>query len=175
MRGASSPSPTLSITTLQEPPSAPPTHLRAHARQQASISLTWQVCSTPSTPLFNSTLVPHQYTLTFPHLSSPRQAPAAHLNPGEVTGYQVGYRETLLSGEEGEYRWKSVRGGTMTAKVEGLRHYTAYSVTVRAVNQVGSGPPAQPVTVTTAQGGMRCVILLFFSLPFSLFLSFFSL
>ncbi|XP_063870457.1 cell adhesion molecule Dscam1-like isoform X1 [Scylla paramamosain] len=121
VRGASSPSPTLSITTLQEPPSAPPTHLRAHARQQASISLTWQT-------------------------------PAAHLSPGEVTGYQVGFREASVGGDEGEYRWKSVRGGAMTAKVEGLRHYTAYSVTVRAVNQVGSGPPAQPVTVTTAQG-----------------------
>lgn len=44
VRGASAPSPTLSITTLQEPPSAPPTHLRAHARQPATISLTWQVC-----------------------------------------------------------------------------------------------------------------------------------
>nr|XP_045620714.1 Down syndrome cell adhesion molecule-like protein Dscam2 [Procambarus clarkii] len=119
-RGSSPPSPTLSITTLQEPPTAPPTRLRAHARQQATITLTWQ-------------------------------APAAHLSPGEVTGYQVGYQEVEL-GEEGEYRWRSARGGAMTAEIMALKHYTAYRVTVRAVNQVGAGPPAQPVIVTTSQG-----------------------
>ncbi|XP_071538976.1 cell adhesion molecule Dscam2-like isoform X2 [Panulirus ornatus] len=119
-RGASPPSPTLSITTLQEPPTAPPTRLRAHARQQATVTLSWQ-------------------------------PPAAHLSPGEVTGYQVGYHEADV-GEDGDQRWRSVRGGALTAEITGLKHYTAYSVTVRAINQVGAGPPAQPVTVTTSQG-----------------------
>ncbi|XP_047494788.1 Down syndrome cell adhesion molecule-like protein Dscam2 [Penaeus chinensis] len=119
-RGSSPPSPTLSITTLQEPPTAPPTRLRASGRQQATISLSWQ-------------------------------APAAHLSPGEVTGYQVGFREAD-EGEASEYRWRSVRGGAMAAEIGSLRHYTAYSVTVRAINQVGAGPPAHPVTVTTSQG-----------------------
>ncbi|KAK8745264.1 hypothetical protein OTU49_000095, partial [Cherax quadricarinatus] len=119
-RGSSPPSPTLSITTLQEPPTAPPTRLRAHGRQQTTITVTWQ-------------------------------APAAHLSPGEVTGYQVGFQEAEL-GEAGEYRWRSARSGTMTSEITGLRHYTAYRVTVRAVNQVGAGPPAQAVVVTTSQG-----------------------
>lgn len=96
-------------------------------------------------------------TPVLPHSTSSLsllQPPAAHLSPGEVTGYQVGYAEAPGTGtEDEEYRWKSVRGVALTAKVEGLRHYTTYRVTVRAVNQVGSGPPAQPVTVTTTQGG----------------------
>ncbi|KAK8745272.1 hypothetical protein OTU49_000103, partial [Cherax quadricarinatus] len=119
-RGSSLPSPTLSITTLQEPPTAPPTRLRAQANQQKAITLSWQ-------------------------------PPASHLSPGEVTGYQVGFHEAEL-GEAGEYRWRSARSGVMTSEITGLRHYTAYKVTVRAVNQVGAGPPAQAVIVTTNQG-----------------------
>lgn len=44
-RGASPPSPTLSITTLQEPPTAPPTHLtaRPHSSRAAALTLSWQV------------------------------------------------------------------------------------------------------------------------------------
>lgn len=82
----------------------------------------------------------------------------------------MGYAEAPRKGKDTEeYRWKSVRGGALTAKLEGLRHYTTYSVTVRAVNQVGSGPPAQVVTVTTTQGGElegKVVVIYLFILLF---------
>ncbi|KAK4310368.1 hypothetical protein Pmani_018061, partial [Petrolisthes manimaculis] len=169
-RGASPPSPTLSITTLQEPPTAPPTHLaaRPHSSQAAALTLSWQV-------------------------------PASHLNPGEITGYQIGYKEASSGGvggggglerttvdivgtmgrriggdaeekkdyndggvsggggegggDGGGWKWRSVRGGQqLSGEVMDLKHYTSYTVTVRAVNRVGPGPIATPVSVTTSQG-----------------------
>ncbi|XP_068200860.1 cell adhesion molecule Dscam1-like [Palaemon carinicauda] len=119
-RGVSPPSPTLSITTLHEPPTAPPARLRAVAHKPGTISVSWQ-------------------------------PPAPHLNPGEVTGYQVGYQETE-SDDPNEFQWRSVKRTEMTTELTGLRHYTVYTVTVRAVNSVGSGPTSQAVTVTTSQG-----------------------
>ncbi|KAK7073926.1 hypothetical protein SK128_017781 [Halocaridina rubra] len=119
-RGISPPSPTLSITTLQEPPTASPTRLQVRAHKQGAVMVSWQ-------------------------------PPASHLSPGEVTGYQVGYQET--EGDDvGDYQWRNVKKGELTTEITGLRHYTLYAVTVRAVNQVGAGPPAPPYSVTTSQG-----------------------
>lgn len=65
------------------------------------------------------------------------------------------YNDGVSGGGDGDgWRWRSVRGGQqLSGEVMDLKHYTSYTVTVRAVNRVGPGPIATPVSVTTSQGG----------------------
>ena len=62
-----------------------------------------------------------------------------------------------------EYVWRWVRSssggsgsnalGPYSTTLKNLQHYTKYSVSVRAVNEVGTGPMAVPISVTTREAG----------------------
>ena len=57
-----------------------------------------------------------------------------------------------------DYTWRWVRGKqgnpALTITLKNLLHYTKHAVTVRAMNEVGAGPMAVPVMVTTREAGM---------------------
>lgn len=62
----------------------------------------------------------------------------------------MAYRQ--LSG--GQQQLRTVRGRhRLEVLLTLLQHYTRYEVTVRAFNQVGSGPSSPPHIVTTLEGG----------------------
>ncbi|XP_076048902.1 cell adhesion molecule Dscam2-like isoform X5 [Oratosquilla oratoria] len=125
-RGSSRPSPTLSVTTLQEPPSSAPTSVQAHSKDQDSISVSWQPPSKHQTP---GSVTAYQVGF--------REASSAGSAGVGTTGDLFTYR--------------TVKAGINT-QLLGLRPFTAYAIVVRAVNSVGAGPPSHPTIVTTRQG-----------------------
>ena len=73
------------------------------------------------------------------------EVPCTHQN-GEITGYIV---EARISGAL--IRTVNVNDGSAReATVSGLNPTTAYTVTVAAVNSVGSGPFSDGISITTA-------------------------
>ena len=64
---------------------------------------------------------------------------------GEITGYTV---EVTLSGMV--VRTENVDGSSRVGTVSGLNPSTAYTVTVAAVNSVGTGPFSVSISITTA-------------------------
>ncbi|XP_067002094.2 cell adhesion molecule Dscam1 [Anabrus simplex] len=75
--------------------------------------------------------------------------PLLSYSNGEILGYQVGYREV----PNGQQQVRTVRGRhRLESSISGLRQYTRYEVTVRAFNQVGSGPASPPQLITTLEG-----------------------
>ncbi|VVD01559.1 unnamed protein product [Leptidea sinapis] len=117
--------------TLHEPPSRPPISLRASAPRASTIELAWQA---PSQSSWN----------------------------GELLGYTVWWWASadgsLSGGVNVGMEFATVRGQINKYVIEGLDHYTRYSVSVRAFNSAGAGPASTPVnTLTKESEGPRSV------------------
>jgi len=92
------------------------------------------------------------------------------MSNGVIEAYQVGFRIASTQPSPGPslpssasssssansaigMTWRVVRGGGQGAvNITGLRPYTTYEVSVRAINSVGAGPPSTPVSSTTKEG-----------------------
>lgn len=78
---------------------------------------------------------------------------------GELIGYTVNCTEekqniNYISVVNNSLKSVIVSGwATTKATLRGLRKYTRYAVTVRALNSFGSGPWSAPIFGTTAEGG----------------------
>ncbi|XP_075215283.1 cell adhesion molecule Dscam2-like [Lycorma delicatula] len=70
------------------------------------------------------------------------------LNKDDVTGFQVSYNELGNPAEIKTVRGNQIMGTTLT----GLKQFTRYEVAVRAYNQVGPGPPSDPIIASTVEG-----------------------
>lgn len=83
------------------------------------------------------------------------QPPLVSYSNGEILGYQVGYREASGNSapSTAAQQVRTVRGRRLEVTLTSLRHFTRYEVTVRAFNQVGSGPASPTQSVTTLEGG----------------------
>ncbi|XP_050675315.1 cell adhesion molecule Dscam2-like [Leptidea sinapis] len=110
--------------TLHEPPSRPPISLRASAPRASTIELAWQA---PSQSSWN----------------------------GELLGYTVWWWASadgsLSGGVNVGMEFATVRGQINKYVIEGLDHYTRYSVSVRAFNSAGAGPASTPVNTLTKE------------------------
>ncbi|CAK1550562.1 unnamed protein product [Leptosia nina] len=110
--------------TLHEPPSRPPISLRASAPKPSTIELAWQ-------------------------------APPQSSWNGELLGYTVWWWASadgsLASGVNVGMEFSTVRGKVTKYIIEGLEHYTRYSVSVRAFNSAGAGPATTPVNTLTKE------------------------
>ncbi|KAG6449961.1 hypothetical protein O3G_MSEX006309 [Manduca sexta] len=122
--------------TLHEPPSRSPVSLRASAPRTSTIVLAWQ-------------------------------APPASSWNGELLGYTVWWWASadgsLAGGANVGMEFATVRGQINKYIIEGLEHYTRYSVSVRAFNSAGAGPASAPVNTLTQESvpsegprGVRC-------------------
>lgn len=83
------------------------------------------------------------------------QPPLVSYSNGEILGYQVGYREAPGSSvpSTAPQQVRTVRGHRFEVTLTSLRQFTRYEVTVRAFNQVGSGPASPTQSVATLEGG----------------------
>ncbi|KAF9410167.1 hypothetical protein HW555_010690, partial [Spodoptera exigua] len=110
--------------TLHEPPSRAPISLRASAPRSSTIELAWQ-------------------------------APPSSSWNGELLGYTVWWWPsadgTLGGGSNVGMEFATVRGQITKYIIEGLEHYTRYSVSVRAFNSAGAGPATAPVNTLTQE------------------------
>ncbi|CAF4911786.1 unnamed protein product [Pieris macdunnoughi] len=110
--------------TQHEPPSRPPLGLRASAPRLATVELAWQA---PSQSSWN----------------------------GELLGYTVWWWVSadgaVSGGANVGMEFATVRGKVTKYIIEGLEHYTRYSVSVRAFNSAGAGPATPPVTTLTKE------------------------
>nr|XP_049704613.1 Down syndrome cell adhesion molecule-like protein Dscam2 [Helicoverpa armigera] len=110
--------------TLHEPPSRAPISLRASAPRSSTIELAWQ-------------------------------APPSSSWNGELLGYTVWWWPsadgTLAGGANVGMEFATVRGQITKYIIEGLEHYTRYSVSVRAFNSAGAGPATAPVNTLTQE------------------------
>ncbi|XP_047000635.1 Down syndrome cell adhesion molecule-like protein Dscam2 [Schistocerca americana] len=120
--GPSAPSDPTTAYTLQEAPSGPPIDISVEATMPESLLVRWK-----------------------PPLQS-------YAN-GEILGYHINYRQVSGPGGQGQQLQRTVRGAhRLEVLLTSLEHYTRYEVTVRAFNQVGSGPASPPHFVTTLEG-----------------------
>ncbi|XP_072929902.1 cell adhesion molecule Dscam2-like [Epargyreus clarus] len=110
--------------TLHEPPARAPISLRASAPRPSTIELAWQ---SPPTSAWN----------------------------GELLGYTVWWWASadgsLSGGANVGMEFATVRGQITKYTIEGLEHYTRYSVSVRAFNSAGAGPATSPVNTLTQE------------------------
>ncbi|XP_069360825.1 cell adhesion molecule Dscam2-like isoform X2 [Maniola hyperantus] len=110
--------------TLHEPPARPPISLQASAPRPSTIELLWQA---PPTSAWN----------------------------GELLGYTVWWWPSadgsLSGGASVGMEFATVRGHVTKYTIEGLEHYTRYSVSVRAFNSAGAGPATAPVNTLTQE------------------------
>ncbi|CAH0728325.1 unnamed protein product, partial [Brenthis ino] len=110
--------------TLHEPPARAPVSLRASAPRASTIELAWQA---PPTSAWN----------------------------GELLGYTVWWWPSadgsLSGGASVGMEFATVRGHINKYTIEGLEHYTRYSVSVRAFNSAGAGPATAPVNTLTQE------------------------
>ncbi|XP_063627962.1 cell adhesion molecule Dscam2-like [Cydia splendana] len=122
--------------TSHEPPARAPLSLRASAPRASTIELAWQ------------------------------PPPSSSWN-GELLGYSVWWWAsadgTLSGGANVGMEFATVRGQITKYTIEGLEHYTRYSVSVRAFNSAGAGPATAPVNTLTQESvpsegprGVRC-------------------
>ncbi|XP_069681715.1 cell adhesion molecule Dscam1-like isoform X3 [Periplaneta americana] len=121
--GAGPPSEATLALTLQEAPSGPPIDVTVEATSPESLVVKWK-------------------------------PPLVSYSNGEILGYQVGYREIPAGNAPATapQQLRTVRGRRLEVTLTSLRQYTRYEVTVRAFNQVGSGPASPAQTVTTLEG-----------------------
>ncbi|CAK1583638.1 unnamed protein product [Parnassius mnemosyne] len=121
---ASSHTRALLALTLHEPPARAPISLRASAQRPATVELTWQA---PPTSSWN----------------------------GELLGYTVWWWPSadgsLSGGANVGMEFATVRGQINKYTIEGLEHYTRYSISVRAFNSAGAGPATAPVNTLTQE------------------------
>ncbi|XP_045537855.1 Down syndrome cell adhesion molecule-like protein Dscam2 [Papilio machaon] len=121
---ASSHTRALLALTLHEPPARAPISLRASAPRPATVELAWQA---PPTSAWN----------------------------GELLGYTVWWWPSadgsLSSGANVGMEFATVRGQINKYTIEGLEHYTRYSISVRAFNSAGAGPATAPVNTLTQE------------------------
>ncbi|XP_059053178.1 cell adhesion molecule Dscam2-like [Achroia grisella] len=110
--------------TLHEPPARAPISLRASAPRPTTIELAWQ-------------------------------APPSSSWNGELLGYTVWWWPSadgsLAGGANVGMEFATVRGLINKYTIEGLEHYTRYSVSVRAFNSAGAGPATAPVNTLTQE------------------------
>ncbi|XP_053613669.1 cell adhesion molecule Dscam2-like isoform X2 [Plodia interpunctella] len=110
--------------TLHEPPARAPISLRASAPRPSTIELAWQ-------------------------------APPSSSWNGELLGYTVWWWPSadgsLSGGANVGMEFATVRGLINKYTIEGLEHYTRYSVSVRAFNSAGAGPATSPVNTLTQE------------------------
>ncbi|XP_068619323.1 cell adhesion molecule Dscam2-like [Battus philenor] len=110
--------------TLHEPPSRAPMSLRASAPRSATVELAWQP---PPTSTWN----------------------------GELLGYTVWWWPSadgsLSGGANVGMEFATVRGQINKYTIEGLEHYTRYSISVRAFNSAGAGPATASVNTLTQE------------------------
>ncbi|CAG9133999.1 unnamed protein product [Plutella xylostella] len=109
--------------TLHEPPSRAPLGLRAAAPKASTIELLWQ------------------------------PPPALSWN-GELLGYTVWWwpsADSSMGGSNVGMEFATVRGQINKYIIEGLEHYTRYSVSVRAFNSAGAGPATASVNTLTQE------------------------
>lgn len=79
------------------------------------------------------------------------QVPPRSVWNGELLGYAVQVSE---AGSGNKTRAATVHGWASTKlNVKGLKKFTRYEVTVRAVNAVAAGPSTAPVIASTQEGG----------------------
>ncbi|XP_052738072.1 cell adhesion molecule Dscam2-like [Bicyclus anynana] len=126
--GRSPPSDALLFTTLEEAPAAAPRDVRARVVAPEELLVSW--------------------------------APPAGDWGGELLGYAVAWREVERTGAADGPREEGATGGTAVARgrgatqltLGGLHPFARYSLSVRAFNRAGPGPPAPPVLAATADG-----------------------
>ncbi|XP_052744070.1 cell adhesion molecule Dscam2-like isoform X2 [Bicyclus anynana] len=110
--------------TLHEPPARAPISLQASAPRPSTIELIWQA---PPTSAWN----------------------------GELLGYTVWWWPSadgsLSGGASVGMEFATVRGHVTKYTIEGLEHYTRYSVSVRAFNSAGAGPATANVNTLTQE------------------------
>ncbi|KAJ0173638.1 hypothetical protein K1T71_010787 [Dendrolimus kikuchii] len=110
--------------TLHEPPSRAPLSLRASAPRSSTIELAWQ-------------------------------APPSTSWNGELLGYTVWWWAsadgTLAGGTNVGMEFATVRGQITKYTIEGLEHFTRYSISVRAFNSAGAGPASAHVNTLTQE------------------------
>ncbi|XP_041969798.1 Down syndrome cell adhesion molecule-like protein Dscam2 [Aricia agestis] len=110
--------------TRHEPPARAPLALRVSAPSPAVLQLAWQA---PPTSSWN----------------------------GELLGYTVWWwpaaEGSLTGGANVGMEFATVRGHIAKYTIEGLEHYTRYSVSVRAFNSAGAGPATAPVNTLTLE------------------------
>lgn len=71
---------------------------------------------------------------------------------GHILGYQVFYHD--VNGNNVEPSVRTLRGRhKLEVSLTGLKQFTRYEVSVRAFNQVGSGPSSTPIMLSTLEGG----------------------
>ena len=98
--------------------------------------------------------------------SSHSQIPARESWNGELIGYTVNCSEekqniNYISVVNNSLKSVIVSGwATTKATLRGLRKYTRYAVTVRALNSFGSGPWSAAIFGTTAEGGKQQLIII---------------
>ncbi|KAF2351009.1 Fibronectin type III [Trinorchestia longiramus] len=152
--GASEPSPPLSVTTHQEPPAQPPDSLHAARGGLGQITVTWKVGYQTVSPKTLALHRDHAFTKT----QSSDTRVSAFVPPGQAE--MLSGDDNSRQSDSNEFSWRSFRPRdsepdlqepSLTLTLRGLKHYTKYALTVRAVNEVGPGPMARPVTVTTSE------------------------
>ena len=77
---------------------------------------------------------------------------------GVITTYQVAYTALEDFGVVMETDAMNVSGSNMSVDLVGLHEYVNYTISVRALTDVGAGPYTDTVTESTQEAGM-CVTM----------------
>ena len=77
-------------------------------------------------------------------------APEARKQNGKLTGYRVFVVER---NDPNSKEVKDVSASQLSVRVDNLKQWTFYKVSVLAYNKMGDGPPSKNIDVRTDEGG----------------------
>ncbi|XP_052126797.1 cell adhesion molecule Dscam2-like isoform X3 [Frankliniella occidentalis] len=148
--GVGPPSDTVTAQTLQEAPNMPPADVSVEPLSPGSLTVRWKsVYSSPS----SSALLGYQVRYRAVSLAG-QPSLSALLLP--ASSLPADLDAAALDAPAAPWVSRTVRGGGGAPRqelvLEGLESFTRYEVTVRAFNEVGSGPASLPVIATTMEG-----------------------
>ncbi|XP_047739504.1 Down syndrome cell adhesion molecule-like protein Dscam2 [Hyalella azteca] len=134
-QGAGPPSEPVTTRTLQDRPSSPPSGVRCAGVSPTALEISWQPL-----PQDDANGIVVGYRVTYVPAV---QSESSHIKDGS-SRVSLGASRTNISGV--------VETQNVTASIDGLASWSAYSVQVSAATQAGYGSPSPPILCTTKEG-----------------------